>query len=223
MRHWTLLHLANLLPGTPKYPILGLAGCICVILDKKLIQKTRQKEKTRCWFFQGNWFLMCVKTDALKIMIEQNFSKGLQEERIGAAWSSCSWMIERVMELQPWRNSEPFVIDLLFDRVTMKLTGTILLKLTWLSKVKKKKKRKTAYHKWNSETMEGFVLSSKPWIIRECFLCETFLNNKRQKCLGIQSMIKYPESLHSQLENVSRWLISGRKRLLNFHISTCFH
>lgn len=85
---------------------------------------------------------MCVKTDALKIMIEQNFSKGLQEERIGAARSSCSWMIERVMELQPWRNSEPFVIDLLFDRVTMKLTGTILLKLTWISKVKKKKKEK---------------------------------------------------------------------------------
>lgn len=92
-----------------------------------------------------------------------------------------------------------------------------------LESKKKKKKRKTAYHKWNSETMEGFVLSSKTWIIRECFLCETFLNNKRQKCLGIQSMIKYPESLHSQLENVSRWLISGRKRLLNFHISTCFH
>lgn len=46
------------------------------------------------------------------------------------------------MELQPWRNSEPFVIDLLFDRVTMKLTGTILLKLTCISKVKKKKKEK---------------------------------------------------------------------------------
>ena len=43
-----------------------------------------------------------------------------------------------------------------------------------------RKKKKTAYHKWNSKTMEGFVLSSKTWIIRECFLRETFLNNKRR-------------------------------------------
>lgn len=33
---------------------------------------------------------------------------------------------------------------------------------------------KTTYHQWNSETVEGFVLSSKTLIIRECFVCETF-------------------------------------------------
>lgn len=48
VRHGTLLHVTNLLPGTPKSCILDLAGCICVILEIKLIQITKQKEKTRC-------------------------------------------------------------------------------------------------------------------------------------------------------------------------------
>lgn len=44
---------------------------------------------------------------------------------------SCTWKMERVMRLQPRRNSVPVEIDLFFDRVIMKLMGTILLKPTW--------------------------------------------------------------------------------------------
>lgn len=38
--------------------------------------------------------------------------------------------------------------------------------------------------------MEGFVLSSKTWIMRECFLCEAFLNTKRRN-VDMSGNLKY--------------------------------